>query len=91
MRIADFANAFKILFDSPLANDLRLIKYFKVNVQEQKVVDLHLGTYTERTLSLWCFSSEVAMKELADLNPRSIILASGTLAPLESFATEMGL
>jgi Rad3-related DNA helicase len=31
------------------------------------------------------------MKELAGLSPRSIILASGTLAPLDSFALEMGL
>ena len=42
-----------------------------------------------RTLSLWCFSASVAMRELTSLGVRSIILASGTLSPMEPYAAEM--
>ena len=42
-----------------------------------------------RSLSFWCFSSGVAMKSLLEAGCRSIILTSGTLAPLSSFATEL--
>lgn len=44
-----------------------------------------------RKLSLWCFHSGVAMRELADQGVWSIVLASGTLSPLSSFAIEMGI
>ncbi|RKO90499.1 hypothetical protein BDK51DRAFT_34964 [Blyttiomyces helicus] len=44
-----------------------------------------------RTLSFWCFSSGIAMRSLVEPGVRSVILASGTLSPLESFATEMGI
>lgn len=46
---------------------------------------------TERTLSLWCFSSGVAMRDLVRHGVHSVILASGTLSPLSSFAWEMGM
>ncbi|KAG9291789.1 hypothetical protein G9A89_012074 [Geosiphon pyriformis] len=41
-----------------------------------------------RILSFWCFSPGLVMKDLVNANCRSIILASGTLAPLPSFAAE---
>ncbi|RUS31931.1 hypothetical protein BC938DRAFT_476744 [Jimgerdemannia flammicorona] len=41
-----------------------------------------------RKISYWCFSPGLAMKDLVDQGVRSIILASGTLAPLDSFASE---
>jgi len=44
-----------------------------------------------RTLSYWCFAPSEAMRELANLNIRSIIVTSGTLSPLESFALELDL
>lgn len=31
------------------------------------------------------------MKEISDLNPRTIILTSGTLSPMDSFECEIGL
>ncbi|KAI8811722.1 helicase C-terminal domain-containing protein [Cladochytrium replicatum] len=49
------------------------------------------GVKAGRTLSLWCFSAGVAMKSLMDGGVRSVILASGTLSPLQSFAAEMGI
>lgn len=42
-------------------------------------------------LSWWCFNPGLAMEEFAKLGVRSIILTSGTLAPLESLAIELNL
>lgn len=39
-------------------------------------------------VSYWCFSPSVALTELSKNNLRSVILTSGTLTPLSSFATE---
>ena len=43
------------------------------------------------TLSFWCFSSGVAMKGLIEKGCRSVVLTSGTLSPLDSFAAELGI
>ncbi|KAH9275667.1 hypothetical protein BASA83_001966 [Batrachochytrium salamandrivorans] len=42
-------------------------------------------------LHFWCFNSGVAMQELQNMNVRSIVIASGTLSPLDGFAAEMGI
>lgn len=47
------------------------------------------ATARGRTLSYWCFSPSVAMGELKAQGVRSIVLASGTLSPLESYAAEL--
>ena len=44
-----------------------------------------------RTLSFWCFKPGVALSELKMLGVRSILLTSGTLSPLDSFAYEFQL
>ena len=44
-----------------------------------------------RTVSYWCFAPAEAMRDLASLKARSIIVTSGTLSPLESYAMELGL
>jgi regulator of telomere elongation helicase 1 len=44
-----------------------------------------------RTVSYWCFAPSEAMRELANLNVRSILVTSGTLSPLESYALELDL
>lgn len=44
-----------------------------------------------RTLSYWCFKPAVAMKGLDKLKARCFLLTSGTLSPLDSFASELGL
>ena len=43
------------------------------------------------TLSYWCFLPGIAMRELAKLGVESIIVTSGTLAPLQSFSHELQL
>lgn len=44
-----------------------------------------------RTLSWWCFNPGIAMEEFLRLGVGSIILTSGTLSPLDSFAQELKL
>lgn len=46
---------------------------------------------SHRTFSLWCFNPGVALRDLLALGIRSLILASGTLSPLNSFAHELQL
>ncbi|XP_054322558.1 regulator of telomere elongation helicase 1 isoform X2 [Pongo pygmaeus] len=42
-----------------------------------------------KVLSYWCFSPGLSMRELVRQGVRSLILTSGTLAPVSSFALEM--
>lgn len=44
-----------------------------------------------RKISYWCFAPAEAMRELAKLKVRSILVTSGTLSPLESYALELDL
>ncbi|XP_010536478.1 PREDICTED: Fanconi anemia group J protein [Tarenaya hassleriana] len=48
-----------------------------------------LKTWTH-TFSLWCMNPSVVFKDLADLS-MSIILTSGTLSPMDSFSSELGM
>eukprot|EP00850_Spirogloea_muscicola_P016401 SM000132S26916 [mRNA] locus=s132:399432:407547:- [translate_table: standard] len=55
----------------------------------QKIFSQDAGM-SKVTFNLWCLNPAVAFDELAKLS-RSIILTSGTLSPLDSFATELGI
>ena len=43
------------------------------------------------TLSFWCFTPGVVMTALQRMGVRSIVLTSGTLSPMNSFAHELKL
>ncbi|KAL9306814.1 putative hydrolase [Arabidopsis thaliana] len=47
------------------------------------------GTWTH-TFSLWCMNPAVVFKDLADIS-LSVILTSGTLSPMNSFSSELGM
>ncbi|CAG8520049.1 2929_t:CDS:10 [Ambispora leptoticha] len=95
----------KILFGDTLGNNkaerANNTKYYKVHISREQAAAsfpsslLGKSSYRKktqapkRTLSFWCFSPGLAMKDLTGRNCRSIILASGTLAPLPSFAAEL--
>lgn len=49
------------------------------------------GHGTGPTLSFWCFSPGVAMSDLKRRGVKSVVLTSGTLSPMTSFASELGL
>ncbi|GFS01414.1 regulator of telomere elongation helicase 1-like [Elysia marginata] len=75
-------------------------QHFKVHIQTKKGdskfkknIDAWSTTSNaekkERTLSYWCFSPGHTMKDLLAHGVKVIILTSGTLSPLDSFAKEM--
>ena len=41
------------------------------------------------TLGFWCFNAGNSFRQITSLNPRSIILTSGTLTPMDSFEKEL--
>ena len=43
------------------------------------------------TLSFWCFTPGVAMRALKEKGARCVVLTSGTLSPMSSFASELAL
>ncbi|CAN0161372.1 unnamed protein product [Discosporangium mesarthrocarpum] len=49
------------------------------------------GRPVGRVLSYWCFCPGVALEDLKQLGVRSVIVTSGTLSPLASFANELRL
>ena len=42
-----------------------------------------------RQIGYWCFSAGVTMREIMDAGVRNVLLASGTLSPMSSWAVEM--
>lgn len=83
------------------SNKERIKLCYKVHVQTEdkknkktdswgslKVVN---GKSAERVLSYWCFSPGFGMKQLLDQHVKSIILTSGTLAPLKPLMSELGI
>lgn len=50
-----------------------------------------VGTAKPRTLSFWCFNPGIAIREFEAHGTHSIILTSGTLHPLDSFAAELSI
>lgn len=57
-----------------------------VHLERHRATDVPLPT-----LSYWCFSPGQTMTALTEMNVRSILLTSGTLAPLGSFAQELSI
>ncbi|XP_039117490.1 regulator of telomere elongation helicase 1 homolog isoform X1 [Dioscorea cayenensis subsp. rotundata] len=67
-------------------------KYYRFHVQESlpSISDSSKGKMS-RTLNWWCFNPGLAMEEFVRMGVRSIILTSGTLSPLDTFALELNL
>lgn len=42
-----------------------------------------------RVFGFWCFNAGMGFKKIQSLNPRSVLLTSGTLSPLPSFEAEL--
>ncbi|KAL2895246.1 Fanconi anemia group J protein-like protein [Bienertia sinuspersici] len=55
----------------------------------QNVVKKDTGSWT-LTFSLWCLNPAVVFREISDLS-LSVILTSGTLSPMNSFSSELGV
>ncbi|GAY51226.1 hypothetical protein CUMW_132630 [Citrus unshiu] len=88
-RIESISNILKIIFrDKGTAHSA----YYRVHVREAdaNAADVLKGK-ASRTLSWWCFNPGIAMQEFSRLEVGSIILTSGTLSPMDSFAQELKL
>lgn len=49
----------------------------------------NLQQANKRRLGVWCFNPSFCFSKLTDQKPRSIIFASGTLAPMHAYASEL--
>ncbi|XP_041483809.1 regulator of telomere elongation helicase 1-like isoform X1 [Lytechinus variegatus] len=78
----------------------QMTRYYKVHIRtteatQKKTGKLDLWATSGKpkkkgfVLSYWCFSPGFSMQELYSQGVRSIILTSGTLAPLNSFKSEL--
>ncbi|KAG1696124.1 Regulator of telomere elongation helicase 1 [Nymphon striatum] len=77
-------------------------QYFKVYLhpntekKPKKVTDAWTASSTNASgrgwiLDFWCFNPGLSMEDLVHQEVRSIILTSGTLTPLDTFAQELGI
>ncbi|XP_057860129.2 regulator of telomere elongation helicase 1 homolog isoform X2 [Cryptomeria japonica] len=90
-RLQTLRDALKIVFRK---GDSSFAASYRVHIHEPYSKSSENGSskgQASRTLSWWCFNPGIAMEEFSRIGVRSIILTSGTLAPLESFAVELNL
>lgn len=74
--------------DSTFSTDGRNLQGYRVHIHKEK--DAVTGIMLP-TLSFWCFDPGEGMRALKDMQIRSILLTSGTLSPMGSFAQELGI
>ncbi|KAI5070881.1 hypothetical protein GOP47_0013132 [Adiantum capillus-veneris] len=90
-RLQLLRDALRIVFRG---NDQSHARCYRFHIHEPYGVDGDKGSRKGskgRTLSWWCFNPGLAMEEFSQLGVRSVILTSGTLSPLNSFALELKL
>lgn len=76
-------SAIRVLFES-LAGGYE--KCFRTVVQQMRS-----NPSSGKTISYWCFKPAVAMANIKRINMRCMLLTSGTLSPMNSFASELGI
>ncbi|CAN0878268.1 Regulator of telomere elongation helicase 1 homolog [Linum grandiflorum] len=88
-RLESIADILKLVFKE---KDNSHATFYRVHVREGQAYapDVFKGN-ASRTLSWWCFNPGIAMEEFSKMGVGSIILTSGTLSPMESFAQELKL
>ena len=66
------------------------IIYEDEDAEEEKIGRSN-NSKIEKTIGLYCFDASLAFKSLINEMPRSLILTSGTLTPMDSLEEEIGL
>ncbi|CAK7356664.1 unnamed protein product [Dovyalis caffra] len=84
-RLESISNILKIIFREKNNSHANFYREGEANTADV------LKGKPSRTLSWWCFNPGIAMEEFSRMGVRSIILTSGTLSPLDSFAQELKL
>ncbi|MCO5548021.1 hypothetical protein L7F22_001477 [Adiantum nelumboides] len=90
-RLQALRDALRIVFRG---HDQSHARCYRFHIHEPYGIDGDKGSRKGskgRTLSWWCFNPGLAMEEFSQLGVRSVILTSGTLSPLSSFALELKL
>ncbi|KAL3528782.1 hypothetical protein ACH5RR_008104 [Cinchona calisaya] len=87
-RLESMGDIFRLIF----REDNSHAKNYRVHIQEVegRTLDAFKGK-TSRILSWWCFNPGIAMEEFSKFGVGSIVLTSGTLSPMDSFAEELKL
>ena len=75
--IQKFVDTIFIPFETRESNMKFITDYFSVSITN------------EPAISLLCFTPAPGFRQIVSLNPHTIILTSGTLSPLDSFANEL--
>ncbi|KAI9203774.1 helicase C-terminal domain-containing protein [Polychytrium aggregatum] len=97
-----FKSALEVAFrgsSADLADTCKSYKVFIQEVSEDAAAPWKAGearsSKTRRlgnlVINFWCMNAGVVMKDLSQNGVRSIVMASGTLNPLDGFAMEMGI
>ena len=74
----------ELLFPSFRRNDVYIDTYYTLAITGFSD-NLSNFSASDLKFSIFCFSPGKAFREIADLSPKTIILASGTLSPIKSF------
>lgn len=80
--------ALQCMLDFIFSNNMKHVNDYRMVVRVERSRERGNGTVT--SLCFWCLSPSVAFSRLASA-ARSIILTSGTLSPMDSFASELGV
>lgn len=88
VHLSKFVSILRILFRTVTKKE-GVKQSFKLHIRE--IMDNRNNSKIKvRELGFWCFDSGIVMRNIAQ-DARSIIVASGTLAPINSFAWELGI
>jgi len=72
-------NDFIVILYEDIIEDYKASKKFKGKLSLEKVM----------TMGFWCFNAGNSFRQILSLKPRSLILTSGTLTPMECFEKEL--
>ena len=90
--VQKLADALRLAYDPERpSSEYRLCVLEASSRGKSRGQDRTLDYAAPRTLGYWCFHSGMAMRQLMALGIRSVLLTSGTLSPLGSFADELGI
>ncbi|MDP2438363.1 MAG: helicase C-terminal domain-containing protein, partial [archaeon] len=84
--LENIAASLRLMFEDALNTGSDSSRHFQAYVHETLAEG---GLPGPRMLSYWCLSPGIAMSRLLSQGIRSMILTSGTLSPLDSYAGEM--
>ena len=93
-------NMLSTVYRHTIDSSMNAAQYYRVHIhaeinknnnKQSSYVHPTNNDHIPKTLSYWCFYAGLTMNELQQCGVRSIMLASGTLSPLDSFAHELNL